>query len=668
VLGDHRLGDAGLIGEGVHRLLAIARQTLENRSAGGIGEGPEQKIAGGLHVRTITRRLWVSQALWCRLRCAAITLLGCDLAHIAHICGANAPILCGTVFIPALSYDVRFGWYLDLKTTPMTPQQGNPVDDSQEPVDLFRSIKSKIAQRENPVADDAVGINVDLSPEATGSVDDPGAIAQVSAPIPGLGLGHVLHGRYVIESQLGSGRMGTVYKALDRSRSEHTETDAYVAIKVLHQSLGTDALSKLCREFYCAQALAHQSVVKVYELDFDQEFPFFTMELIDGENLRCVMQGFHPLPLPRAYVWPVIREVGAGMVHAHERRVIHGDLKPQSVMVTNNGELRILDFGTLGETATALTPAYASCELLEGREPDPRDDLFALACLSYELLAGEHPYQQRRSTEARTLKMTPRRPPGLSGRQWKALTAALAWDRENRPASVREWLAELDLGREPLGPVPKRQDSKVMPLGKSHMTSAVIAVTAVVLVCGITWAVLSRPAPPSVVAVAADADTEATVPLNVQNAIADIEREESQAPAAAVVPAQPQVKHRTSGALTSTRPIDKTERIAVESASYSIRRGEKFAEIRVNRSSGSKGDTSFEWWTEPGSAVAGTDFAPQAPTMIVFPSRMRAVSLFIKLVPNASRKRTDTFYVVLGNASAGSALGAVSKAAVTLHR
>ena len=558
----------------------------------------------------------------------------------------------------------------------MTRQQRNPEDDSQEPIDLFRSIRSKIAQRENPVADEAVGINVELSPEAAESVDGAGAIAQVaapiaqvSAPVAGLNLGQVLNGRYVLETQLGSGRVGTVYKALDRSRSEHTETDAYVAIKVLHQTLGADALAKLRREFYCTQALAHPSVVKVYELDLDSEFPFFTMELIDGENLPSVIQRFHPLPLPRAYVWPVIREVGAGIVHAHERRVIHGDLKPQNVMVTNNGELRILDFGTAGETATALTPAYASCELLEGREPDARDDLFALACVSYELLAGEHPFQQRRATEARSLNMTPRRPPGLSGRQWKALTAALAWDRENRPASVRQWLAELDLGSEPLAPIPKREDSKVLTLGlvRGHMSSAVIAVTAVVLVCGITWAVLSRPAPPSVATVAADADTEAAVPLNVQNAIADIEREESQPPAAAVVPAEPQVKHRTAGAPTPARPIDKTERIAVESASYSIRRGEKFAEIRVHRSSGSKGDTSFEWWTEPGSAVAGTDFAPQAPTTTFFPSRTRAVSLFIKLVPNASRKRTDTFYVVLGNASAGTALGAVSKAAVSLH-
>ncbi len=102
----------------------------------------------------------------------------------------------------------------------------------------------------------------------------------------------------------------------------------------------------------------------------------------------------------------------------------------------------------------ALTPAYASCELLEGREADPRDDLFALACLSYELLAGEHPFQHRRSTEARTLKITPSRPPGLSGRQWRALARGLAWDRADRPASLRDWLADLDLGSAAVGADP----------------------------------------------------------------------------------------------------------------------------------------------------------------------------------------------------------------------
>ena len=550
----------------------------------------------------------------------------------------------------------------------MTQQRRTPIDDSIDPDDLFHSIRSRIAESER--ATEGEGISVDLL-SAVPEIPKETRAAVPGSPPSGspperLGSGYVLRGRYVIESQVGSGGMGTVYKALDRSRSEHNETEPHVAIKILHeQTRGRpEVVSKLRREFYSAQVLSHPSVVKVYELDLDHDFSFFTMELIEGESLFSVMQKLHPLP--RHYVWTVIREVGRGLAHAHDRRVIHGDLKPQNVMVTNNRELRILDFGTSSESATALTPAYASCEILEGSEPDPRDDLFALACLSYELLAGQHPFEQRRSTEARSLKMTPRRPPGLSGRQWKALTAALSWDRADRPRSVRDWLADLALDKAPLGAIPKAQDSKAPPLAKGHGPSVLIAVSAAILVCGITWAVMSRPRVPHV---AVEADTvAASAPLNVARAIADAEKEESQPPAqAAPAPSKAVVKSRASGAVAAARPIDKTEKIGVVSASYLIGRGGKFAEIRVYRSSGSKGGTSVDWWTEPGSALAGTDFVPQTPATISFRAGERTVSIFIKLLPNASRKRNGVFYVVLGNPSSGSSLGAVSKAAVSLQ-
>jgi hypothetical protein len=535
------------------------------------------------------------------------------------------------------------------------------MEHSQEPNDLFRSIKSKLWQRENAALVD--DITVDLFPV------DPAAVAELDmpalsdSPVKELGVGEVLCGRYVIESQLASGGMGTIYKALDRSRSEHTDADAYVAIKVLHEKTRTrsDVLAKLRREFYCAQALSHRSIVKVFELDLHQ-FPFFSMELIDGESLRSVMQRFHPLPLPRSYVWAVIREVGEGLAHAHDRRVIHGDIKPQNVMVTNSGEVRILDFGISSELA-AVTPAYASCELLEGREADPRDDLFALACLSYELLAGEHPFQHRRSTEARTLKITPSRPPGLSGRQWKTLTLGLAWNRADRPASLRDWLAELDLGHAPLGPMPQPEDSTASPLTRSGVASALIALIAATIVGGVTWAVLSRPKPAPAVADVAASVAEVEPPVITDSAAADADIDDAPPPDEAAPAAKTEVKTQVAAA----RPIDKTERIGLAASAYSFRGSAKFAEIRVHRSTGSKGTTSFEWWTEAGSALEGIEFAPQAPATVFFPAGVRTVSLFIKLLPNPTRKGTAVFYVVLGNPSSGSALSSVSKASISLH-
>jgi Protein kinase domain len=549
----------------------------------------------------------------------------------------------------------------------MTRHRLNPIDDSLEPDDLFDSIRSKIAQREK--ASSAEDIAVDLLPVVRESVAAPVAPSNsAGASIdksPRLDIGEVLCGRYVIESQLGSGSMGTVYKALDRSRSEHTEADACVAIKVLHEKTRgrSEALAKLRREFYCAQALSHRSIIKVFELDLHQ-IPFFTMELIEGETLPSLMQRFHPMSLPRAYAWAIIREIGEGLAHAHERRVVHGDIEPQNVMLTSSGEVRILDFGTSNDSAATSMPAYASCDLLEGREPAPRDDLFALACLSYELLAGEHPFQRRRSTEARTLKIVPRRPPGMSGRQWKALSQGLAWERADRTASIKDWLADLDIGSAPIGPIPTPEISKPSLLSKPGAASALIALLAALIICGVAWAVLSRPKTEIVAADAAASDA-VTAPLVADDAPLETDAGDAAPPDAQAVPkAAPKSR---SAAASAGRAIDRTEKIGMAAASYSYRSGDKFAELRVHRSFASKGATSFQWWTEPASALAGTDFAPQEPATVVFPAGAHNVSLFVKLLPNAARKRNALFYVVLGNTSGGSSLSNVPKASITLR-
>jgi hypothetical protein len=130
-------------------------------------------------------------------------------------------------------------------------------------------------------------------------------------------------------------------------------------------------------------------------------------------------------------------------------------------MITHSGDVRLLDFGTSSVSvrqaaphegahgnaqrgSTALTPAYASCELLEGLPADPRDDLFAFACLTYELLTGKHPFGQYRSTEARNLRVAVVRPSGLSQKQWNTLELGLAWSRTDRSMSISDWVAALN--------------------------------------------------------------------------------------------------------------------------------------------------------------------------------------------------------------------------------
>src|SRR5258708_17266463 len=172
------------------------------------------------------------------------------------------------------------------------------------------------------------------------------------------------------------------------------------------------------------------------------------MEYLEGELLSSLMQRFRPLRMTRPYGWSIIRQIASGLEQAHGVNMVHADLKPQNIMITNSGKVRILDFGAshtfagpsrvapAGGATSSGTPAYACCELLDGRSPYPRDDLYSLACISYELLAGAHPFQRRRANEARDFAIVPTRPSGLRRRQWYTLAKGLSWHRAGRSSRV----------------------------------------------------------------------------------------------------------------------------------------------------------------------------------------------------------------------------------------
>jgi Protein kinase domain/Calx-beta domain len=513
------------------------------------------------------------------------------------------------------------------------------------PIDLFRTIKSKIARRDQGEANEATDLDLctDVEP-----VQAPArAQAPPSAPARRVGIGSVLRNRYVIESRLWS-VTGTVYKALDRLRTEHDETDRHVALKVLQPDASSQAesLAKLRREFYGAQALSHPNIVKVFELDEDKDVVFFTMELIEGQLLSSIMREFHPRALPRSYAWALIREIGAGLVHAHAREVIHGDVNAQNIMITTHGDVRILGFGA------------ADSETRRGS--DSGDDLHALASLSYELLAGERPALLQDATL---------RPAGLSRRRWKALLLGLSQDTGRRRPSVREWLGQIRPGGEPMGAVPHPGDPKIEPRAapSALSTRRIIALVAVLALCLVGWVLLKYSKVETelrsvdAVSEAANAEVAATEDRVLQAAqTADEE------PAAADVPAASAANKRRDAGAPITRAVDRTERIAIAAASYRIRPGEKFVEIQVHRSSASRRAVSFDWWTEPGTALSGADYVAQARTTKSFLPGARTVTLFVKVYANTSGRASDTFYVVIGNPSDGSVLGALTKASVSI--
>ena len=259
--------------------------------------------------------------------------------------------------------------------------------------------------------------------------------------------------------------MGTVYAAIDPYRLEDADGGQRVAIKVLHTEIiqRPQLLEELRAEFQRLQSLSHPNIVRVHELDHDGELTFFTMEYLSGASLSRVLAIRNSVALRRPHALAIIREVGAAVAYAHSRGIVHGDLNPGNIFITDEGGIRVLDFGAshrlrpdpwisegedLARVAVA-TPSYASCELLVGRAPDAQDDIYSLACISYILLTGKHPFMGRTALAARADRLIAPRPKGLSGRQWRALSAGLQVDRKRRPDDLQAWLKELDLPTTP---------------------------------------------------------------------------------------------------------------------------------------------------------------------------------------------------------------------------
>ena len=313
------------------------------------------------------------------------------------------------------------------------------------------------------------GANTAHTASGTGSVDASGW--QRLADAEGgdrATVGSVLKGRFVLEREVGRGGMGVVFLARDERKVEARDRDPYVALKVLNDEFRRhpDSLIALQREARRSQQLAHDNIVRVYDFDKDGTLVFMTMEYVDGSDLKTLIRerAFKGLPLAQAR--PLIEGMARALKRAHDAGVVHSDFKPGNVMVTRQGVAKVFDFGIAragkqpGEAAEdqtvfdagklgALTPAYASLEMIEGKPPQPTDDIYALGCVAFELLTGKHPFDRASAETALRERRRPPAVPGLTGRQYRALCDAVAFTADKRLKSADllvEGLRQVGLG------------------------------------------------------------------------------------------------------------------------------------------------------------------------------------------------------------------------------
>jgi hypothetical protein len=308
----------------------------------------------------------------------------------------------------------------------------------------------------------------------------------------------VLANQYALEGLVPGGDRGGsghVFKARDLIQEEALDRNPFVAIKVFNEKFkrDPDSMVALHREYKNALRLSHPNIVKLQNFNRDGSDVFIVMELLEGRSLEGLIGAAATATPALLEALRIVKALSQALAYAHQLGIVHSDFKPSNGFVTNDGVIKVLDFGfaraikrtacksksNTGEwthsdphTQDSYTSCYASCEQIGGARPDPRDDVYALAVVSYQLLAGRHPFEGRDAKSARHLGLRPRSIPGLSRRQWYTLQAALSFRREERPADAAAFGSGLE---------PKRRPLKLIASAAVGLALVVIAVVVLVL-------------------------------------------------------------------------------------------------------------------------------------------------------------------------------------------
>jgi len=470
---------------------------------------------------------------------------------------------------------------------------------------------------------------------------------------------NVLRDRYVIEARLGAGGSSVVHRAVDLRRDADSAEGRLVAIKILRPELRDrpDAVARLQREFRQSRAAAHPGVVRVFDLDCDRGAWFIVMELLAGEPLGALLRRPPQPALPAAECLRIAGLAADALAHAHAAGVVHGDVKPDNLFLTAEGGLRLLDFGAAPEpnaAADAAVPAvatrrYASPEVSVGADAAPADDVYSLACVTYELLTGALPY----GTAA-----GPTRIGSLDDERWATLDRALSRERGARP-SMAEFARGLRGGEHrferiaasPAVPASTRRGRR------SVVVAAAAAILALVLLIGVYIGrqrqveAVAAPPPPAPAAAVQAPVVAAPPPAPEPVRVATPEREkpppESGQPVPAVVDGPP-------GAVYFDAPRMVVSRHAV------------LAAIPMRNASPVPRPVTIRWRIVEDTARVDRDFGGPVDGSDSFVEGNRFRILYVPILQQPGAHGDRRFFVEMTAVSAGTRLGPVPRVEVTI--
>jgi serine/threonine protein kinase len=259
-------------------------------------------------------------------------------------------------------------------------------------------------------------------------------------------------GNYLILEKIGDGGMGTVYKGRNAATSE------VVAIKLVSPQVVADEKLRMrfAQECQVARLLTHPNVVRMLDFGLEGSTPYLVMEYVDGASLGQRLETRGPIPEADAVRW--VRQVGEALHWAHEKKLVHRDVKPDNILVSAAGEVKLADLGlakslegTLDLTRTNTffgTPNFMAPEqFVDAKRADAQSDLYSLAASLYMILTGKLPFEATggvvrvyQKKMANDIEPPIRIVPGLSDKVNAAILRALRAERHERPASVLEFI------------------------------------------------------------------------------------------------------------------------------------------------------------------------------------------------------------------------------------
>lgn len=516
------------------------------------------------------------------------------------------------------------------------------------------------------------------------------AVQNVRPPRPGEGL---FGGRYLLQERIGHGRLGEIHAA-GGGRRRDTGGERRVAIQVLPERslLDEELFEQLGWGYGPLETPPHPNIVRVFEFGRDAHCTFLAMELLRGTSLRSMLADAGKLPLEDAL--PIVRGVAAALECLHSHSAVHGEVTSGNVFVTVDHTVKLLDIAPI---LTQQMPVKGLAADGGAANSDVRDDVFGLACLTYEMLSGRHPFDFQVRSGDGVAGAEPPRIRSLPDRQWQALRRGLSLRADARTPTVAEFLREFgDTGTEALPPVdevpahaepapiaePVLLPVYAVPAPKpmreeEHGPRRVLLPILLLALLGLsTWYYFGQPERefarwmdivlpwidartatttlPRMTPIAAEPAPSVATPPKIATAtptpIAEIEIPAATGFVGTLAPAAETAAPAIADARDAADAAPSGPAYGFSVSEVRVSEGDGVASITVRRSGAT--DSPVYWWTSDSSAVAGKDYIATERPARVFTDGGDTATLLIPLIDDSLPEVDESFFVHLGSRSA----------------